>query len=50
MVQDGKLPDKYTVNLLVELLDSHGQHEKVGKLSQMLPVYFILLVYFEYWE
>ena len=31
MLRDDKLPDKYTINLLVELLDSHKQYEKVRR-------------------
>lgn len=29
MIRDGKMPEKHTINLLVELLDSEKEYEKV---------------------
>lgn len=31
MVQDDNTLEKHTINLLIELLDDEGQHEKVGQ-------------------
>lgn len=29
MIRDGKMPEKHTINLIIELLDAEGQYEKV---------------------